>query len=226
MASQVNSEFAYINLINGETVWERLRIVRNFLEDRNAAKGMKSASELKRRAILARIEEAEKTSIRLDAEAELVEHDAMQAQQQDGYVKLDAELAFLIEYERELALAAEKTRITGKTDDEMYQLNMATEVYMRNVRKIEMEQVARTMGISEATAAEAMRIPTMRKQLLNTAKAIVMQLPAGATEEQKQLFITERNTLMASGLDLNEVPLTVQEELGLETSSKLLGLNA
>lgn len=226
MASQVNSEFAYINLINGETVWERLRIVRNFLEDRNAAKGMKSATELKRRAILARIDEAEKESVRLDAEAELVEYDAMQAQQQDGYVKLDAELAFLIEYERELALAAEKTRITSKTDDEMYQLNMATEVYMRNIRKIEMEQVARTMGISEATVAEAMRIPVMRKQLLNTAKAIVMQLPAGSTEEQKQMFIIERDNLMASGLDLNEVPLTVQEELGLETSSKLLGIIA
>lgn len=223
MASQVNSQFAYINLINGETVWERLRIVRNFLEDRRAALAMKPAGELKRQAILAKIEEATKLSEKLNAEAELIEFDAMQATQEDGYKKLDDELAFLVEYEAKLAQAAEATRILDKTDDEMYQLNMPQEVYMRNLRKIETEQVAKTLGISQATAEESMRIPTMRTQLLATAKAITLQLPAGATQDEVLQLQQVHADLVKEGINLEAMPLSVQEELQLNSSYLLTG---
>lgn len=204
MASQVNSQFAYINLINGDTVWERLRIVRNFLEDRNAALAMKPVGELKRQAILARIEEAEKPSQKLDAQAELVEFDAMQATQIDGYKKLDDELVFLKQYEAMLANLAEESRVEGKTDDEMYQINMPNEVYVRNLRKIEAEQIVRALGISQATAEESMRIPVMRKQLLARAQLL---LTPQETEEFK--------ALSTQSLDLNEIPPSVQEQLKL-----------
>jgi hypothetical protein len=204
MASQVNSQFAYINLINGETVWERLRIVRNFIEDRKIAKKLQITQELKHQAHLAKVQEATRESERLFAQAELEEFEAHQEQQTDGYKKLDDEIVFLIKYESKLAIAAEQSRIDGKTDDEMYQLNMGTEVYLRNIKKIETEQVARTLGISQATAEEAMRIPEMRIQLLNTSTA--MMLPDN--DENK-------GNLIAKGINLNNIPLSVQETLSI-----------
>jgi hypothetical protein len=204
MASQVNSQFAYINLINGETVWERLRIVRNFIEDRKIAKKLQTTQEIKHQAHIAKVQEATKESDRLFAQAELEEFEAHQDQQNDGYKKLDDEIAFLIKYEAELAIVAESSRIDGKTDDEMYQLNMGTEVYLRNLKKIETEQVARTLGISQATAEEAMRIPQMRTQLLSTATAMLLP-DSDATKA----------TMIANGIDLNKIPLSVQEELNI-----------
>jgi hypothetical protein len=208
MASQVNSQFAYINLINGETVWERLRIVRNFIEDRKIAKKLQTTQEKKRLGFLAKIEEATKISDKLFAEVELEEFDAHQDQQEDGYKKLDDELEFLLRYEIELALIAEQTRVNNKSDDEMYQINMGSEVVMRNMRKIETERVASMIGCSLATAEEAMRVPEMHHRMIATATAIT--LPEGP----------ERDLMIQNGLQFQAMPLSVQEELQL--NQKLL----
>jgi hypothetical protein len=212
MASRVNSNFAYINLINGETVWERLRIVRNFLEDRMVAKKMQSAQEKKRLVILAKIEEAVKKSDILAAEIELEEYDAQAEQQKDGYKKLDEEIEFLIRYEAELASIAEQSRIEGKTDDEMYQINMVNEVILRNLRKIETERVASIIGCSIATADEAMKVPQLKQKLINTATA--MSIPVN---DQNKGYIEE---LIKNGIDFNNIPMSVHEEL--ELNKKLM----
>lgn len=223
MASRVNSDFAYINLINGETVWERLRIVRNFIEDRKIAKKLQVTQEKKRRALLAEIDEATATGLQsaiLHAEVKLEEFDAHAEQQADGYQKLDEELEFLTNYEKELAQIAEQTRIPGTTDDEMYQINMSTEVVMRNLRKIETERVAGIIGCSQGTADEAMRVPGLRQQMLNTANAMTLQAPTNATPEEKASIEALRSQLIQAGLDFSKTPLTVQEELQL--NQKLL----
>ncbi len=217
MASQVNSQFAYVNLINGETVWERLRIVRNFIEDRKIAKTLQKTQEKKRRALLAEIDEAIATGLQsaiLHAEVKLEEYDAHQDQQTDGYAKLDAELEFLLKYEIELATIAEGTRVLGKTDDEMYQINMGTEVVMRNMRKIETERVAAALNCSLATAEEAMRVPGLRQQLINTATAFTLPQTGSSPEETAQINVL-RQQLIQNGLNFNNMPLTVQEELSL-----------
>lgn len=208
MASQVNSQFAYINLINGETVWERLRIVRNFIEDRKIAKKLQTTQDKKRLGFLAKINEATKDSERIFAEVELEEFDAHKEQSTDGYKKLDDELEFLLRYEIELALIAEQSRVIGKTDDEMYQINMESEVVMRNMRKIETERVATMLGCSLATAEEAMRVPSLHHRMLNTAMA--MTLPEG----------NDKALLIQNGLSFESMPLSVQEELQL--NQKLL----
>jgi len=169
-------------------------------------KKLQTTQEKKRRSLLAKIDEATSAGLQsaiLDAEVQLEEFDAHQEQQADAYKKLDDELNFLIRYESELAKLAEQSRIDGATDDEMYQINMETEVYLRNLRKIETEQVARSLGISQATAEESMRIPQMRTQLLNTAMALT--LPDGA----------QKDALAKCGINLNLIPLSVQEELKL-----------
>ena len=220
MASRVNSDFAYINLINGETVWERLRIVRNFLEDRKIAKAMQKTQNKKREALEAKIEEATLKSAKLMAEAELEEFDAHEAQMIDGYKKLDDELKFLTEYEKELALIAEQTRVPGASDDEMYQINMHSEVVLRNLRKIETERIAGVLGCSPSTADEAMKVPGLRQQLMNTANAMALRVPVDATPEERLHIETLRTQLIQAGIDFSRTSLTVQEELQL--NKKLL----
>lgn len=173
--------------------------------------------EKKRRALVLEIEEAKATGLQsavLHAEVKLEEYDAHQEQQIDGYNKLDAELEFLLKYEIELAKIAEGTRVLGKTDDEMYQINMGTEVVMRNMRKMETERVSTVLGCSLATAEEAMRVPGLRQQMINSANA--MSLPqAGKNPEETQQLNNIRNELIKAGLNFNSMPLTVQEELSL-----------
>ena len=210
MASQVNSQFAYINLINGETIWERLRIVRNFIEDRKIAKKLQSTQDIKRLAHVAKVNEATKESERLFAQAELEEFDAHAEQQEDGYKKLDDELKFLLRYEAELASIAEQTRVPGVSDDEMYQLNMGTEVVLRNMRKIETERVANMIGCSLATAEESMRVPEMRDKMLATAQA--MMLPAGSPEQAEMASL---------GLNFAAMPLSVQSLIALDQKLKI-----
>lgn len=81
---------------------------------------------------------------------------------------------------------------------------MPQEVYIRNLCKIETEQVARALDISQATAKESMHIPMMRKQLLS--RALLMTLTEVAPEY---------NAVLESSLDLSSIPLSVQEELQL-----------
>lgn len=217
MASRQNSNFAYINLINGETVWERLRNVRNFLEGRIAAKAGFKAQELRREALEAKIEEALETNLKsavLEAKVNLIEFMAHQAAQQDGYNQLLEEIEFLTKYEVELSQAAEQYRIEGKTDHEMYQLNMPYEVYLRNIKKIQAEKTALTMGISQATAEEAMRIPLLKKQMLATAT--LMCIPK---TEENALMIED---LQKEAINFENIPLSVQEELKLD-DTLLLG---
>jgi hypothetical protein len=218
MASQVNSQFAYINLINGETVWERLRIVRNFIEDRKIAKKLQTTQAKKRLGFLAKINESKCDSERIFAEVELEEYDAHSEQQIDGYKKLDDELEFLLRYEIELATIAEGIRVIGKTDDEMYQINMESEVVMRNMRKIETEKVATALGISQATAEEAMRVPLLHKQLLATSTAL--SLMPQINEANQSTLGVQVQELIAQGINLDNMPLSVQEELQL--NQKLL----
>ena len=50
MASHLNSEFNYRYQVNGETPWEKLKQLQNFLESRKRAAALEKVADLKRRA--------------------------------------------------------------------------------------------------------------------------------------------------------------------------------
>jgi hypothetical protein len=56
MASKLNSEFNYRYQVNGETVWEKIKILKGFLEGRIRAAVLEEVSELKYQAKLAELQ--------------------------------------------------------------------------------------------------------------------------------------------------------------------------
>lgn len=119
--ARVNHNANYIYDVDGETVWEKLRVIRAMLDDRRRAYqhsllGMEEAKELDKNSW------------------EYKKH-AIDEEFQKGLIQ-DAknEIKFLEEFELYLASEAEKTRIVGKTDDEMYEINFFHEMEVRLVR--------------------------------------------------------------------------------------------
>lgn len=119
--------------VDGETVWEKLRTIRGMLEDRrraytigqlnkeeNAQKFKKDTDSFKYRKWL----------INKDFNDSLLEDCAN-------------EIKFLEVFESFLTTEAEKTRIPGKTDDEMYEINYFHEMEVRLVRRAQAQIMTR-----------------------------------------------------------------------------------
>jgi hypothetical protein len=118
--SQVNHNYSYIYEVDGYTAWERLRVIRGFLKDRQ--KALKLA-KLNQKKFLAKLEEMD--------EWERQEAEIMNEDQDDLIQDCIDEIQFLETFEKELVELAEKERIDGKTDREMYELNYANEARVR-----------------------------------------------------------------------------------------------
>jgi hypothetical protein len=123
--SQSNQNAAYLLDVDGYTVWERLRMIRNFLDDRRQSL---EHSELSIRETQKKISEA--TS---DLEKERLELSIKNLPDLiDDCVR---EIAFLEKFEAKLMEKAELERISGKDDKEMYQINYLREHTERLVQK-------------------------------------------------------------------------------------------
>jgi hypothetical protein len=121
MARQ-NHNANYIYDVDGETVWEKLRVIRSMLDDRKRAYQHSLLS-------IENSESLDKNSI--EYKNYLVDKDFLENLLQD----CANEIKFLKEFEIYLSAEAEKSRIAGKTDDEMYELNFFHEMEVRLVRK-------------------------------------------------------------------------------------------
>jgi len=122
MARQ-NHNAQYIYDLEGETPWEKLRVVRGQLKQR------KLAFELAKLNL-------EKAEITLDKNSfEYREYLLNKDQNEENIQDCVNEIAFLTEFEAALSVEAEKTRIINKTDDEMYEINFFDELKFRLVRQ-------------------------------------------------------------------------------------------
>lgn len=143
--SQLNRNAAYIYEVDGLTVWEKLRVLRGFLVERNRSlrlseyrynKQVKSLKE-------GTCEEPEKVAIEIEEMPEL-------------HQDCKDEIAFLEKSIAALEVAAEKTRIAGKTDREMYEINFFSEHTTRLVFNA-MAEVASCGRVSTETMKYLMR---------------------------------------------------------------------
>lgn len=255
MASRVNSEYAYITMVNGLTPWERLKTIRSFIEDRTIASKIKETISVKQDAAQAELEAWEYEMNRddisvkdkllakskyLEAKAKKMETDAFEAQQKDGCEKLDEELAFLIAYEAELVAICESSRIPGKTDSEMYEINKPLEDLMRHTKAAEIDILSKMLNLSRDVVENGIKNPLFYNKLKNTHQA--MQLPRpqkiqtsdtpdivanklevlrmyvsadapmsndALFEAAEQGFINKQQTLIANGIQLDNIPDTI-----------------
>jgi len=147
-----NHNASYIFEIDGITVWERLRCIRNFLLSNQTALSNATLSQEKLDYELSNLTDSKEDYFRRkEIEISRMEFDR-------AFDRLKDEVKFLTEMEKELTTLAEETRIEGKTDEEMYELNFYNEIIARNVRKAHCE-FASGGRISADTMGQLIRCP-------------------------------------------------------------------
>lgn len=131
--SRVNHNVNYMYDVDGETVWEKLRTIRGMLDDRRralATGSLKKQNDEEKFKDDNESYEYKKWVINRDFNNSLLEDCAN-------------EVKFLEAFESFLAEEAEKTRILGKTDDEMYEINYFHEMEVRLVRRAQAQIMTR-----------------------------------------------------------------------------------
>lgn len=147
--AQVNRNYAYIRDIEGLTVWEKLRNIRNFLVDRE------QSLEL---AILAENDFLDNINNKTDFEKK--EYEIKKNFSKSLIEDCKREIDFLKKYELSLKEEAYKYRIDGASDEEMYEINFINESRIRLLNKATAELL--TQGVmSVDTFQTCIKEPTI-----------------------------------------------------------------
>lgn len=151
MASKLNSEFNYRYQVIGDTPWEKIKQLKNFLVGRKRAAALEEVSMLKYKAKLAELEHAKNSNalqhVILNLEAEIVEQNSFLDDQKECFELNKQEIKILEKLLAELYEIAEPTRLhhedgTPYTDEEMFEANAANEFTVMIGREIQAEIIA------------------------------------------------------------------------------------
>jgi hypothetical protein len=167
MASKLNSEFNYRYQVNGETVWEKIKILKGFLEGRVRAAVLEEVSELKYQAKLAELQNLKDIGalphVILNLRAEILEWESGFPAQIEAFELNREEIKMLERVLAECFEIAEPTRIkhedgTPYSDEEMFEANAANEFTVMIGKEIHAEIIA-TGHPSPAKLRNAMSNP-------------------------------------------------------------------
>lgn len=169
MASKLNSEFNYRYLVEGETVWAKIKTLKNFLEGRERAAALEKVAAMKLEAKKMEIQNAKRIGalphVILNLEAELLEIESFQPAQDHGFELNKEEINILRKLLDEAYAIAEPTRIPGYSDEQMFEANAANEFTMQIAKDIQAEIIANGRP-SPAKLRNAMSNPYTFKALL------------------------------------------------------------
>lgn len=158
--AQMNRDASYITVVDGLTPWEKLRNIRSFLSERRLALGTIK--------IKAKYDDLSKLT---DKEKELRE---LYNEQSKGLlIDAENEINFLENLEKELIKITEPTRISGKNDREMYEINYYEELIQMHLIDIKADV------ISQGRVS-----PGTMKVLLRNPKTIVRAVKLGYIPEE------------------------------------------
>lgn len=146
MAAKLNTEFNYRYQVMGETPWEKIKQLRNFLEGRERAAVLEKVGELKYKAKIAELDHAKNSNalphVIFNLEAELLEFESGLPAVKEAYELNRQEIVILKKLLQELYDIAEPTRIPGYTDEEMFEENAANEFTAMIGKEIQAEIIA------------------------------------------------------------------------------------
>jgi hypothetical protein len=151
MASNLNSEFNYRYQVIGDTPWEKIKQLQNFLEGRKRAEALEEVADLKRRAKHMELQSLKDNNalphLILNLQAEIIELESVQEDQKHNFELNRKELKILRKLIDELYVIVEPTRLkhedgTPYTDDEMFEANAANEFTVMIGREIQAEIIA------------------------------------------------------------------------------------
>ena len=146
MASKLNSEFNYRFQVMGETIWEKIKTLKGFLEGRIRASHLEEVGNKKYQAKVAKLEHLKasnglKHEI-LELEAEILELESFFPAQEEAYKLNLEEIEMLKRLLAEAYEIAEPTRIPGYTDEQMFEANAVNEFTATVARDIQAEIMA------------------------------------------------------------------------------------
>lgn len=191
--SQLNHNAAYIFDVDGLTVWEKLRNIRSFLRDRQKALAINEAMA---------IDAAKKYALLPDDDIEKIKYNIELPDSADLLDDCRNEIAFLIDFEQKLAIEAEKTRIPGKSDKEMYEINWHEEKIARLTLDI-FAELTTTNSVNPNTLKSIIRCRPALDRIVGMGL-----LPA----ELKVPDYIEQNLLLSSTVTDNPKQLTLDVE--------------
>lgn len=151
MAAKLNSEFNYRYQVIGETPWEKIKQLQNFLEGRIRAAALEEVSNLKYRAKKMELDMAKENNalphVIMNLQAELLEMESFFPAQDQSFELNRQEIKILENLLAELFAIAEPTRLkhddgTPYTDEEMFEANAANEFTVMIAKEIQAEIIA------------------------------------------------------------------------------------
>jgi hypothetical protein len=151
MSSKLNSEFNYRYQVIGETPWEKIFQLQNFLEGRVRAAVLEEVSELKYKAKLLELQNLKDNNalphVIMNLQAEIIELESFLPSQKESFELNRDEIRILKKLIAELYEIVEPTRLRhedGKpyTDAEMFEANAANEFTVMIGKEIQAEIIA------------------------------------------------------------------------------------
>jgi hypothetical protein len=151
MSTRLNSEFNYRYQVMGDTPWEKIKHLQNFLEGRKRAAVLEDVSELKYKAKLSELETAINNNalphVIMNLQAEIMELESFLPSQEENFELNRKEIKVLEKLLDELFEIVEPTRLHHKdgtpyTDDEMFEANAANEFTVMIAKEIQAEIIA------------------------------------------------------------------------------------
>jgi hypothetical protein len=146
MPSKLNTEFNYRYQVNGETVWEKIKILKGFLEGRVRAAALEKVAELKYQAKLAELQMLKESNglphVILNLQAEILEMESFLPEQKEAFELNRQEIEILKKILNECYEIAEPTRLPGYTDEQMFEANAANEFTVMIGKEIHAEIIA------------------------------------------------------------------------------------
>lgn len=168
MASKLNSEFNYRYQVQGETVWEKIKTLKGFLEGRIRAACLQEVGKKKYQAKVEKlkflIDSDSPKHVILEAEADLLEAESFIPAEKEAYELNKQEIEILNRLLAEYYEIAEPTRIPGYSDEQMFEANAENEFTVWVAKEIQAEIIAHGRP-SPAKLRNAMSCPASFKAL-------------------------------------------------------------
>ena len=223
MPSKFNTEFNYKYQVMGCTPWERIKILKGFLEGRIRAVALEECSHLQHNSLVAEMSYLKTTGApeheQMRLQAKIVESVSHMVIVDEAYELNRQEIEILNRLLAECYEMAEPTRIEGYTDEEMFEVNASHEFAVTTMREMQSEIIANGRP-NPATVLHAMNNPHVLTAVLQSgllpADAIPLltgNAPLFAVEEMAALKTSQKEMLMLDTEEQTIVDEPVEEEV-------------
>ena len=229
MPSKFNSEFNYKYQVVGNTPWEKIKILKGFLEGRERAIALEECAHLQHDSLVAEMAYLKTTGApeheQMRLQAKIVESASHMVVVDEAYELNRQEIEILKNLLAECYEMAEPTRIEGDTDEEMFEVNAEHEFAVTTMREMQSEIIANGRP-TPATVLHAMNNPhvlaaTLKAGLLpaeaiplltGNAPIFAVQEMAAIKTSQKEMLMLDTDTEEQTIVDAPEEEEVVEEE--------------